>query len=346
MAKESVLTSSEKESITIRHFIFHILIAGNETPTTLSEVELTDEQREFFCARLAHAAEGTQFLFTDVNASTPQRCARILDDPDSAFIDESIGLAQDFLNHHRKNMSDGVFIVALVDIQRGGEAIPLISLIKIDHTRVLEYKTEETAAGLIAKLQEVFNTFVEDKKALQKVALIDHGTNYAWDVLAKERYQTTDYFTKFLSVREREDASHWTRVAVNAVTKWAFSNEADLSDDVSAFKHRAISYMETHASFDTAGFVEMVLNEVDPGRREMLEETLKTGLANEGVAGQQFSPKPGSLPKNTKLNKRVTLEGVTVEWEGDAGAAGITIESTGAGKKRIVIDTSGFAQRN
>lgn len=76
---------AEKASIQVRYFILHILIAGHENPTTLSEVGLADE---------------------------------------------SIGLAQDFLNQHRRNMSDGVCIVALVDIQRGAEQIPLIPLIK------------------------------------------------------------------------------------------------------------------------------------------------------------------------------------------------------------------------
>ncbi|MDJ0807524.1 MAG: nucleoid-associated protein [Gammaproteobacteria bacterium] len=293
MPKESVLTPAEKDSIQIRYFIFHILIAGNDNPTTLHEVELTDEQRNFFCERLAQAAEGTQFVFSDRNASTPQRCERILQNPAESFSHESIGLAQDFLNHHRKNMSDGVFVVALVDVQRGGEEIPLISLIKIDHTKVLEYQTEETEAGLVAKLQEVINTFVEDKKALQKVALIDCGNHYGWDVLAKERYTAEtirEYFRKFLSVVEREDASHWTRQAVRAVTAWAFQNEGELSEDASAYKHRAITYMNTHAAFETKGFVDMVLNEADPERRELFEVSLNDALAQKGVLGKNFLP--------------------------------------------------------
>ncbi|HPQ25071.1 MAG TPA: nucleoid-associated protein [Gammaproteobacteria bacterium] len=348
MPKESVLTPAEKASIQIRYFIFHILIAGNENPTTLSEVELTDEQRQFFCDRLAQAAEGTQFVFSDRAASTPQRCERMLQNPADNFVDESIGLAQDFLNHHRRNMSDGVFIVALVDIQRGAEQIPLISLIKIDHTRVLEYQTQETATGLVAKLHEVINTFVEDKKALQKVALLDHGQSYGWDVLASDRNspdKISEYFRKFLSVTEREHDSHWTREAVRAVTAWAFENEGALSDDASGYKHRAITYMDTHAVFETDGFIDMVLNEGDPQRRAQLHASLHDGLAHRGIAGQTFSPKPGSLTKTAKRNKWVTVEGVTVEWEGDADAAGVAFEELDGGRTRIVIDTSGYRSR-
>ena len=348
MPKESVLTAAEKAGIKIRHFIFHILVAGDEKPTQLAEVVLTDDQRQFFCERLAQAAEGTQFVFSDRAASTPQRCERILTSPDNTFAAESIGLAQDFLNHHRKNMSDGIFIAALVDIHRGEEKIPLISLIKMDHMRVLEYQTEETAAGLIAKLHEVVNTFVEDKKALQKIALLDHGQHYQWDVLAQDRSATpgmTDYFRKFLSVTEREDDSYWTKEAVSAVTAWAFDHEDTLPEDTSGYKHRAITYMETHAAFETDIFIGMVLSEINTELREKLYGSLKEHLAQRGVAGQSFSPKPGSIAKNVHRNKRVTIEGVTVEWDGNADAAGVSFEELEGGRRRIIIDTSGFKYR-
>ena len=74
----------------------------------------------------------------------------------------------------------------------------------------------------------------------------------------------SEYFRKFLSVTEREHDSHWTREAVRAVTAWAFENEGALSDDASGYKHRAITYMDTHAVFETDGFIDMVLNEGDP----------------------------------------------------------------------------------
>ena len=304
MAKESVLTPAEKASIIIDHFIFHIIIAGEENPTTLAEVVLTDEQRNFFRERLAQAAEGTQYLFTDDHASTPRRCARILEDPGEHFLDESIGLAQDFLNQHRRNMSNGVFVVAVIHLERGNERIPLISLIKMDHTHVLEYLTEQTEDGLVAKLHEVLNTFVEDKSALQKVALIDPGEYYAWDVLARERGSSEtirDYFKGFLSVKEREDASHWTRHAISAVTSWAFENKPRTSQiSFINYKARAISYMETHGEFRTDGFLDMVVLDDDPDRRQTLRTSLYDRLAEKGVAGQTFAPKPGSIKKSVR----------------------------------------------
>lgn len=47
MAKESVLTNAQKESILIKKFIFHIIIREELNPQFLDEVELTIEQLEF-----------------------------------------------------------------------------------------------------------------------------------------------------------------------------------------------------------------------------------------------------------------------------------------------------------
>ena len=358
MAKESVLTSGEKSSIIIRHFIFHIISTNSEEPTTLAEVKLSQEQRQFFCEQLAKAAQGSQFLFTDSDASTPQRCKRVMENPEANFYAESVGLAKDFLSHHRKNMSDGVFIVALITVQRGDETIPLISLLKVDHAKVLQYRTEQTEIGLIAKLQELLNTFVEDNKALQKVALIDCGRYYAWDVLVQDRKadnknNITEYFRKFLSAKQREDDSYWTRIAISAINSWALSNSEnlDLTNEASGYKHRAIVYMETHSEFDTDEFVTVVLNEADPKLHEKFKNSLNDWLSEKGISGQKFSPKPKSIPRNTKLNKRVTMEGVTVEWEGDSSAAGITFvpikdNQQRVIRQRVIIDTDGFSKRD
>jgi len=47
MAKESVLTLQEKESIKIEKFIFHIIIENEDEPQYLDEVVISDEQKEF-----------------------------------------------------------------------------------------------------------------------------------------------------------------------------------------------------------------------------------------------------------------------------------------------------------
>ncbi len=351
MAKDSVLTPVEKASISIKNFIFHIIIPGEEKPSYLSEVVLTGSQRSFFCERLAQAAEGTQYLFTDKNASTPMRCKRILDNPDSNFLEESKGIAQEFLNHHKRQMSSGVLIVALINVMRDNESIPLISLLKMDHTNVLEYLTEEKDGGVVAKLQEVLNTFVEDKSALQKVALIEINDKYSWDVLAKERKSAdgvADYFKGFLSVTEREDASYWTRQAFSSVASWAFENKEKLPEDQdpSSYKLRAIKYLETHSEFNTKGFLDMVILDDNPDRRQELRDSLNERLADKGIAGQTFTPKPDSIKSGVRKNRRITKEGVTLEWEGEAKTAGIQFEKQPDGRQRIIIDTHGFSQES
>lgn len=232
MPKESSLKQAEKDSLSIEQFIFHILITKEETPKTLSKVILTPEHRQFFCERIAESAEGTQFIFTDIKAATPERCNRMINKSDEVefnekpeigiedknnerFIEESIGLAQDFLNHHKNNMSNGALIVALVNIASDGKQVPLISLIKMDNTEVLQYVIEENedTGRSEAMFKKILNTFVENKDAVQKIALIDMGEHFKWDVLAQERnkQKLSLYFRDFLSITERETDSYWTR---------------------------------------------------------------------------------------------------------------------------------------
>ena len=350
MAKESVLTPAEKASISIQNFIFHILIPNAEEPTYLSEVILTDAQKGFFCGRLVEAAKGTQYLFTDRDASTPSSCLNILENPENNFIAESERLANDFLGRHRSQMNSGVFITAVINITKdNGDEIPLISLIKMDHAKVYEYLTEKTDTGLVAKLQEIINTFVEDQKAIQKVALIDINDHYTWDILASQRHSTegiAEYFEGFLSAKLREDASHWTRQAFSTVSQWAIRNKADLPEgqDPSSFKQRARQYLETHNAFDTDAFINMVVFDDDEEHADQLKVSLRTQLAEAGVEGQEFEPKPNSLNSSVVKNTKMTREGVTIAWDGDASTVGIRFETMQSGKERIIIETSGYTK--
>jgi hypothetical protein len=90
----------------------------------------------------------------------------------------------------------------------------------------------------------------------------------------------------------------------------------------------------------------MVVLDDNPDRRQALRASLYNRLAEKGVAGQTFVPKPGSIKKSVRRNRYVTHEGVTVEWEVDARTVGVTIEPADEGRQRIVIETHGFAERN
>lgn len=331
MARPSVLTNKEKDSIQIDHFIFHIILEDEEEPILLDKVTLTDKQVDFFKKRFKDAAEGSQYVFQDMNLSTPSNCALILNDPDENFVKLSKLLAIDFKGRHKTQMSDGVFICALINIEKDDDVIPLVSMIKMDHSRVLRYKLAETKAGKEAIVEEVLNSFVEDKAAMQKVALVDIGDHFKWGALARERNKTVgiaDYFEGFLGVTLAGDPGKLTKSAILAVKRW--SNQLDDSEVPAGqvkddYKARAFNYMDSHSSFDTNEFVNMVIKDEDEERKKRHSEALHEVLAKEGIAGQTFRPRADSLEPKEKKNKRRTTRGVTIEWTGEAKAAGIDI---------------------
>lgn len=330
MPKQGVLTSGDKQRIKISHFIFHIIITDEDIPHYLDEVVMTDEQQKFFKDRLIDSSTGTQYLFLEKDKSDLVRSIKeIINNPEEKFIEKSRELASNFVRFHKKTMSDGVYIISLIKLY---DNTPLLYLVKMDQKKVLRYKVESTDTGKRAILEEIINTFVEDKNAIQKSAIIDIGEYYQWDVLAFDRSKDggkgiTDYFRNYLGVIEREDASVLTRKAVNAVRQWATIYSEDLDEDPSIFKERAIQYLKTHDTFDSEEFMNMVVYEEDYEKKSLMLKSLREYLSEEGIFGQVFSPKPESLSKADQKNIRETAEGVRLEWLGSAKSKGIKVPS-------------------
>lgn len=329
MAKESVLTQSEKDSIKIKKFIFHIIVESELNPIFLDEVNLTGEQLEFFRKRFIDAAEGTQFEFNDKSTSEVFKIGeKIVENPEENFFEMSRHLTASFKNHHKKTTSDGVFITALVSVK---DSADIIFLLKLDNRKVYEYKR----SGNKAMLEEIKNTFIEDKKSIQKIAIIDVGTYFVWDVLAFDRRPSqgksiSDFFLDFLSVHERETPSVLTIKTLSAIRKWAVNNRSYLDplQDPSSYKNRCIDYLKSTTMVKFKTLINLVVFDDDLERQKNLKKSLKGYLEEIGLYGQSFKPNPGSLSNAEKKNIRKTAEGIKIEWEGSANDVNIEIPTT------------------
>lgn len=326
MAKESVLTQADKDSIQIEEFIFHIIVESELNPIFLNQIDLTNEQLNFFKNRFIEAAEGTQFLFTDkATSEVYKKCEVIIDDPKTNFYEMSRHLTASFKTHHSKKTSDGVFITSLVSM-RGDTKI--LFLLKLDHKKVYEYKQK----GEKTILQEIKNTFVEDKKAIQKIAIIDVGNYYLWDVLAYDRYPTNGkalsvFFSNFLAVHPRETPSVLTSNTISAIRQWSIANKRDLdpAQETSFYKNRCIEYLKSASKVKFKDLIDLVILDEDELRKSKLEQSLKQFLQEKGLYGQSFVPNRGSLIKAERKNIRKTAEGIKIEWDGDANDVNIEI---------------------
>lgn len=361
MSRESTLTQVQKESIEVEKFIFHIIVVDDEEPTYLDEVELTGEQRSFFKDRIAEVAEGTQYTFINREHNTLALLCQELDTDTPTFIDKSKTICQDFKSHHRASMTDGAFIISTFKMLGDNDTnVSLIALIKMDQKKVLEYELEVTEEGRKAKMREIADSFIESKDAVQKVAIIDIGDTFAWDILAKERKKTegiAEYFKNFLNAQMRDTSSSLTRKAVSEVSKWSKIHIEAIkeipefmertSDPASYFKSRAVGFMNANdgVSFNSDNYIQhiLALDEVSnesQAKLGFLQRGIKDHLSITGIYGQVFLPKPNSITKTISRTKKRTEEGVLIEWQGNPEDKGITIQTLVDQRKQVTITTA------
>lgn len=339
MPRESVLSTADKEAIKIEKLIFHIILTDDVKPLFLEELEITEEQQKFFKDRLADAAQGRQYIFTLDEPPMKKLANQIFTATDKEFLEISKDITSRFKSIHNKSASNGVFIVSIASIKKR----KLLFLIKLDHKRVYEYKLK----GNKALLEEVKNTFSEDKTAIQKVALIDVGENVVWDVLVFDRSKSggiTSYFGNFLSVIPRETESDLTKRMQSTARKWATANKEIIDPDQNPanYKNRARDYLINTSVVVTEDYINSVIVDDNDKRRKKLKESFNDHLIEYGLAGQSFVPKKEALTPKEQKNIRQTAEGVKIEWTGDTYDKNIEIPNVPnqKGEYKIIITTS------
>jgi hypothetical protein len=349
MAKESVLTQAEKDSFKIKRFIFHIIKQSELNPIFLDEVSLDEGQTKFFQDRFGDVSQGTQFEFTNKDTSDfYKKCIAIIENPEEKFLEISKDLTASFKSHHiNKSTNDGVFITALVSVM---DKTDLIFLIKLDNRKVYGYSIEDKKA----LMQEIKNTFVEDPRAVQKIAIINVVDFRVWDVIARDRSAITgksirDFFANFLTVRERETPSTLTTKTIREVRKWANAHKAALSQEPSSYKKRCVEYLRNHTEVKFPNLINMVIHDEDLQRKKTLQKSLKKHLEDIGLYGQIFAPNSGSIKDEEKKTVYQTAEGVKIEWEGKSDAKDVNvvipnIPSPNDGRYHITIMTSAIEE--
>lgn len=271
----------------------------------------------------------------------------IIDDPAENFLNVSRDLTASFKNHHKKTTNDGVFITALVSVM---DKTDLIFLIKLDNRKVYEYLIKDRKAIM----QEIKNTFVEDKRAVQKIAIINITEYRVWDVLAYDRNPSPgkairDFFANFLAVHERETPSVLTTKTIREVRKWANANKASLSQEPSSYKKRCIEYLRNHTEVKFSNLINMVILDEDLQKKKSLQKSLRKHLEEVGLYGQSFKPNPGSIKDEEKKTVYQTAEGVKIEWEGKSNAEEVNVSipsnpDSNDGFYHITIKTSSIEE--
>lgn len=347
-ALEGVLSQAHRDSLEIVDFIFHIIDPEAEEDKKviyLDEVQLQDRQKTFFLERLREAAEGTQYIFKPDAVHLKEKCQQIVTEPDR-FDELSRQITQNFSGHHDGQMSAGVFVVSTVKyLVSGANWQKLVFLIKMDKRPSFSYSYSMQNGRRIAVMTEVENALNETKAAIQKSALVDVSDVFAWDVLAFDRVKKPligEYYKGFLGVTERHQDSVLTKTAHATVKKWAkrlTAEQMPSGEDALGYVGRALNYLKDHDAFDTDDYLNAVIRDDNPQRKTALIKLLREDLATAGIAGQQFRPRPDSLPGKDKKQIYQTAEGVIITFEGDKATVGMSIQNLPNNRKRITIET-------
>jgi len=247
-------------------------------------------------------------------------------------------------------MASGVIIVSLATVMVRGAELQLVFILKVDHRPAISYKLMKSKVDVKATMEGIATALVEDRAAVQRSALVDVSTTYAWDVLAAERNEGAApelkiFFKAFLGVKPREDDHVLTRRAVSSVSVWAKSvsvQDRPEGEVWQRYRERATQYLKTHEKFNSEEFISTVVKDADNERRHRMQGALREYLREQGIEGQEFESKPGSLTTEMRRTKLSTAEGVELTYEGDQSAHRIEIEDDpeyGDGAKIIKIRT-------
>jgi hypothetical protein len=328
------ISQSMRDSITIHKFIYHILITTEEEVDYLSAVTLSVEQKKFFQDMIAESSRGTKYKFVDAdNAPLNTQCQSLVENlnDNELFIKTSRSIAHNFKAQHDKRMADGIVVVTTFSMEVNMQPRNFVAILKLDYKPVLRQVRDEADPSQVT-FQEITDSLLEEKAAIQKRALIDIGDSFNWDVIAVERGKATanhdtdtaigDHYRNFLSVTLLEDNSTITRKAISHTKKWATQHEELIPSDAKA---RVVKYIGAHndQNINMDEIRDLLCEHNDVETKNRLTASFNDYMDNVELSGVQFTSKANSIPNTDKRTKVKTNKNVILEWQGEMQDAGI-----------------------
>lgn len=216
--------------LSIRRMAFH-LVGPDEGDLVLLQATKPGHFESFFLDRIASVNAGRPYRFSDASA-TRERLGRITADP-KVFQTESEELARDFQRGHSgKNASIGAFLV----FELGYGAETAFALLKYDDETVLSYAFNEDAQGRkVVSLASIERTFVKNREALQKSALIRLTDDGRGDLIVLDRrnqQKVARYFESFLAADRQHEDDDLTAMLVKVTRDVIRKNKELVTEDV------------------------------------------------------------------------------------------------------------------
>ncbi|OOG57816.1 hypothetical protein B0E47_06270 [Rhodanobacter sp. B05] len=332
------LTDVERQSLQIEAMILHVVGEENFAPEPARQVE----HAAFFVGRVLETDVAAVYAFKEVS-NTRSALERIACG-DDAFEAGAQALSREFSRFHGASTRDGAFFIFALRSDHPNTR--LYSMIKYDYREAIEQTEDEDGQQ---RLRRIIHAFIDDKRAIQKSALIRVVDGQAEvSVAARDRSkpapEIADYFATFLDVERSRNDNELNQALVETLRK-TFQESKDVlpGNDVARAMRAAKATLRDRQEINEQAVVEAVLAAAGHPRDEEVRGLLQTRTAQKlrthKLTGLVFRPDRQILRK-PPLRKLVTTEGVTVLYPDEADAVTVRRERNPNGGGEVITITT------
>jgi hypothetical protein len=332
----SFFTEKEEASVKIRRMSLHVV--GGKTFDAMPERQ--PEHIEFFRTKILESA--TDAVFTFKTTSTTKVELEAIADGVETFERGAQSLARSFNTKHVGGSADGVLCMFELEVDTPGTII--YSFIKYDYKTALE----QDGAKPEAALRRIVTALIDDKKAIQKTALVRVVDGVAEaSVSARDRKRQApdlaDYFEAFLGVTRTISNEELSQTASTLLRRTLKACKDLLPDqDVPKAFRTAKGILGRRRKVDEDAIVEAVLAAAgDPSDDKIihrLERETRRRVRESKLHHLEFKPDRTVL-RQPAIRKLRTVEGVTIIFPDIENNPNVNILDEGGGAQRIVIET-------
>lgn len=312
------LTDDEREQLRIESMILHVVGDDEFDPQPTRAVE----HASFFTARILDTDTAAVFQFKEVSDSREQ--LQNMATGGATFETGAQELSREFSRQHGGTARDGAFFI--FDLRTQNPNVRIYSLIKYDYREAIEQAESEDGEQ---RLRRIIHALIDDKKAIQKAALVRVVDGQAEPMVAacdrtKPAPEIADYFATFLDVERIHSDQELNRRLVEALRK-TFSDCKDLlpDNDVARALQHAKGVLRDRQEIDEEAIVDAVLAAAghpdDDEAIVVLRRRTTQKLRAHRLRGLAFPPDRTVLRK-PPLRRIRTTEGVTVTYPDEVNA--------------------------
>lgn len=319
------LSESDLASLRIERSVFHIVGPGEEHFQLLAEFDAGTHEL-FFLGRIKSVNSGNRYEFLP-DAPVRAQLARI-DADRNVFQAESEKLATAFNEAHGGSAAIGAFLIVVLSCNGGR----VFGLLKFEDEKVLSYDFVRQRAGKPRPtFGEIQRTFVQNRNALQKAALIRLNKKRD-DICVVDRQnpqRPAAYFERFLLAKRQRTEEDLTKTILQVTRNVALKHKEALPPQtMRSLAQRLYDASQSGGSVDgedARSWLQSIVGPL-PDDSPVLQD-FTAGLKREGIAGESFALQKNAVdpPKNRRIE---TAQGIKVTFPVGLGRSVISVNRT------------------